>query len=170
MIDDTKINNQELSTDIVELAACQVEVQQLKEQVAYLQADMQNIQRRMVLAQATMLANAEREWMLALLPVVDNMNRAIADLHVLVGQQESLGQRLAGFELVNKEFQKFLDTVGIKVIDQVKVFDPMVHEAVMNAPVDEQHPDGAIVTIFEAGYMIRGHVLRPTRVSVARAV
>ena len=99
--------------------------------------------------------------MRGLLPVMDNLERAVAAL----GEQGE--EIVAGLEMVRGQLAGLLAGHGVEEIEAAgRAFDPNVHEAVAQVPSAE-HPDGAVVEVIEKGYRISDHVLRPSRVVVA---
>ena len=80
---------------------------------------------------------------------------------------ETSSQSIAGFALIHKELHKFLEKHGVTEIKEVAEFDPNLHEAIMNVE-SADHQSGAIVQVLQKGYMFKGQVLRPAKVSVAK--
>ncbi|HMK92790.1 MAG TPA: nucleotide exchange factor GrpE, partial [Thermoleophilia bacterium] len=100
----------------------------------------------------------------SLLPVVDNMQRALE-----AAEKHEEGQLIKGVELVAGQLRSVLEGHGL---DEVSAepgvpFDPTVHEAVV-AQTSADHPEGVIVAVLEPGYLLHGRLLRPARVIVAR--
>ena len=101
-----------------------------------------------------------REVVRDLLPVVDNLERAVAALG------DHGGQVVAGLEMVRGQLAGLLAGHGVEEIDaHGRPFDPTVHEAI--AQIASGHPGGTIVEVVEKGYRHADQVLRPTRVVVA---
>jgi molecular chaperone GrpE len=103
-----------------------------------------------------------------LLPVLDNLSRAL-DAERTVEAQESKEFRhfLHGVELINKQLNDVLESLGIQPIASVgERFDPHVHEAVVTEPSDKYEPDTVSEEITR-GYRIGDRLLRPAMVKVA---
>ena len=103
-----------------------------------------------------------------LLPVLDNLNRAL-DAERTIETQESKEFRhfLHGVELINKQLNDVLESLGIQPIASVgQRFDPHVHEAVVTEPSDKFEPDTVSEEITR-GYRIGDRLLRPAMVKVA---
>ena len=99
----------------------------------------------------------------SLLPVLDNMQRALES-----AQRHEEGQLIRGVEIVSGQLRSVLEGHGL---DQVPAepglpFDPNIHEAVVAQESDE-FDEGAIVAVLEPGYLLHGRLLRPARVIVA---
>ena len=103
-----------------------------------------------------------------LLPVLDNLTRAL-DAERTIEAQESKEFRhfLHGVELINKQLNDVLESLGIQPIASVgQRFDPHVHEAVVTEPSDKFEPDTVSEEITR-GYRIGDRLLRPAMVKVA---
>lgn len=126
------------------------------------QADFENYQKRnrreLELERKYALAPLARD----LLPVVDNLDRALA----LANEDTSLTQ---GVRMVRKQLLDILRRHHIEPIEaQGKPFDPNQHEAMMEEPSAE-HPPGTVLRVLEPGFVYHDRVLRPAKVVVAKA-
>lgn len=74
---------------------------------------------------------------------------------------------LEGFKLISKDFYKFLEKQGVKELEGCEIFDPELHEAVMEIEAENKQP-GNVVEVLQKGYLINGAILRPAKVSVAK--
>ena len=112
---------------------------------------------------------AERQkldFIASLLPVLDNLQRAID----AVEKGSSSEAVLAGLEQTKSSFESALTSVGAEPIPAVgEVFDPQLHDAVDILPV-EQPLDGTITKEYARGFRVGERLLRPARVQVGRAV
>lgn len=170
--DDTHNTNQEnaqpetSSKQDTELATCREALAQSTEKYVYLVAEFENFKRRTEREKAQWIAQAQTRLILDLLPIIDDFERAFSELN-----QKQLPAELtayfSGFELIARALQKFLSTHNIEEITDLKQFDPEKHEAIMQV-VSESHASGDIVSVLQKGYVLKGHVLRPARVSVAQ--
>ena len=133
------------------------------DQLRRLQADFTNYRRRMLEEQGRWRQEAEAELARSLLPVVDNLERALA----AAGDD---GHPLAqGVAMVHRQFLEVLRQAGVEPIEaQGQPFDPYRHEAVARVETDA-HPDGTVIEVFQRGYLYRGRTLRPAMVKVAVA-
>jgi molecular chaperone GrpE len=126
-------------------------------------ADFENYQKRVHRDLDQERRYAHRSLVLDLLPVLDNLERAIAS-----ARQSGPGEALLqGVAMVQSQFQDALRRHGITRIEaQGQPFDPHVHEAVMQQPAADV-PPGTVVQVLEQGFQVHDQVLRPARVVVS---
>ena len=108
---------------------------------------------------------SKAEFIASLLPVLDNLERAIeaADAG---GSKEQL---MDGVKKTAESFKNALSAAGVEpVVAQGEVFDPELHEAVETVSV-ESEMDGRIMTVYTSGYRMGDRLLRPARVAVGHA-
>lgn len=148
-----------------DLAACTAQLADLTRRYTYLSADFDTYRRRIDRERAQWAQEAEVRILRALLAVVDDYERAYSDLQT-AHATEDLTSRIKGFELVNKSIRKLLADSGVEEISAAGIFDPEKHEAILQV-TDPSKESGTIVALLQKGYMHRGIVLRPARVSVA---
>jgi molecular chaperone GrpE len=118
-------------------------------------------ERRVQEAQQYAITNFARE----LLQVIDNLRRALEAGATEERQGDGL---LEGVAATDRVLSQILSRYGVKELDPLnKPFDPMKHEAVMEAEESEQ-PPGNVVQVLENGYMLHDRLLRPARVVVAK--
>ena len=149
-----------------ELAALEAEVKELREKAEEnltgwqrTQADFENFRKRIEQERAELGNTARSGFVLALLPFLDDMERALA---VIPADYVDEGW-VEGIRMIARKFYNLLTTQGlspIKALDEV--FDPNYHEAVMQAPGKE----GMIVQELERGYMFNHRVIRFSKVAV----
>jgi molecular chaperone GrpE len=149
-------------------AASQVEslearLEQAKTQYVRLQADFDNFRRRTREEQARLSHTVTANVMKEILPVLDNMDRAMDHME----KDEKAGPYIEGYALIQKGLKKVLSDFGVKEIDAAgKAFDPHVHEAVMEVQSDDVDED-TVAMVFQKGYTMDDTVLRPAKVQVA---
>jgi molecular chaperone GrpE len=125
------------------------------------QADFENYRKRAAKEAAAAGDRAKGGLVRELLPVVDNLERALASA------KESEQHLAEGVRLVHSELVAVLQRNGIEPFDPTgEPFDPEVHEALSTQPADGADP-GMVVDVMEKGYKLNGAVLRPARVVVS---
>ncbi|HEY8393622.1 MAG TPA: nucleotide exchange factor GrpE [Thermaerobacter sp.] len=145
------------------LAAAEQQAAERLEQLQRLQADFTNYRRRMMQEQARWREQAVGDFVRMLLPVVDNLERAL--------QAGRDGDPLKeGVAMVHRQFLDVLRQVGVEPIEaEGRPFDPHLHEAVAREETDRV-PDGYVIEVYQRGYLYQGRTLRPalTKVAVGR--
>jgi molecular chaperone GrpE len=129
-----------------------------------LAADMENLKKRQERERAELLQFANENLIKELLPVVDNLERALDH-----GRQlEAPAALLEGIDLVYQGFLKALDRFGVTPINSVgQPFDPVFHNAVMQEEAPDA-PDSSVIKELQKGYLLNQRLLRPAMVVVAR--
>jgi molecular chaperone GrpE len=145
-----------------ELAAAREQAKQAQDRWMRERADLENVKRRAAREKADLAKFASEGVLRDLLPVVDNLERAVAHAE---GQGGAL---LSGVKLVLKTLQDVLERHGVtRVKARGALFDPAEHEAM--AQVESAvHEPNAVVDEHQAGYRLHDRLLRPAMVSVAK--
>ena len=161
--------------ELAELIASRAELKRLQSALAEAtdtaarrQADFENYRKRVERDRGETHNRIVADVARKLLPVLDNLTRAL-DAERTIEAQESKEFRhfLHGVELINKQLNDVLESLGIQPIASVgERFDPHVHEAVVTEPSDEYEPDTVSEEITR-GYRIGDRLLRPAMVKVA---
>ncbi|MBI2874748.1 MAG: nucleotide exchange factor GrpE [Firmicutes bacterium] len=147
-----------------ELAAKSTEAEEYLTLLRRSRADLENFRRRSQQERSELMLYAAVPVMGKLLPVLDNLERAIEAAR---GTGES-GPLCEGVELILRQLADLLKEEGLEPLDPVgQTFDPQFHEAVEQAD-SEEHADGTILKELQRGYRLRGKILRPSLVRVAR--
>jgi molecular chaperone GrpE len=129
-----------------------------------LAADMENLKKRQGKERAEVLLYANENLVKELLPVVDNLERALEHGR----QSETPEAWLQGIDLVYQGFLKALAKFGVTPLESVgQQFDPAFHNAVMQEETTEV-PDCIITKELQKGYLMNQRLLRPAMVVVAR--
>jgi molecular chaperone GrpE len=125
------------------------------------QADFENYRKRAAKDMAAAGTRAKAGLLRELLPVVDNIERALGAVEPT---DDGVGQ---GLKLVYAELQGVLTRNGVEAMEpNGEPFDPTVHEAISTRPQDGAEP-GTVVDVVEKGYKLDETVIRPARVVVA---
>jgi len=130
---------------------------------AYLRlaADFDNYRKRVAREQAALFQRANERLLNELLPVLDDLERA---LEAAAGHEEAKLEE--GVRLVHRSLLALVERHGLKEIDTDGVFDPHVHEALLTQP-GEGADEGSVLQVLQKGYRLGDRVLRPARVIVA---
>jgi molecular chaperone GrpE len=145
-------------------AAKSREYDELVDTLQRLKAEYLNYQKRVEREREESRATSMREAFLKVLPVLDNLERAVEAAES--GPDDDFRK---GVELVLKHFRQVLAGEGIEPFESVgEKFDPRYHEAVMVQESGEVKPD-TVLAQMERGYMMGERVLRPAKVIVSRA-
>lgn len=100
-----------------------------------------------------------------LLPVIDNLERALSAVNPEDDAQKSM---LEGLELTLKSFLDAVKKFGIEVVEETKVpFNPDVHQAISMVDAAD-HESNHVVTVMQKGYTLNGRLLRPAMVMVSK--
>jgi molecular chaperone GrpE len=148
------------------LVAKAQEVERLQDRLARLQAEFENYKRRTAREKAEFLKFATEGLVLELLPVLDNLERAIASARVETTNREAV---VEGIEMIARLFRVALEKAGVKPMESVgKPFDPSLHQAVAQVESSDAG-DNVVVEEIQKGYLLEGRVLRAAMVKVSRA-
>jgi molecular chaperone GrpE len=129
-----------------------------------LAADMENLKKRQDKERSDLLLYANENLIKELLPVVDNLERALEHGR----QAEAPEAMLEGIDLVYQGFLKALAKFGVMPIESVgQQFDPAFHDAVMQEETTD-FPDCNVIKELQKGYLLNQRLLRPAMVVVAR--
>ena len=137
----------------------------LENELASVRADFYNYRQRVTKEKQEARRRTEEDVITSLLPVLDNLDRAL-----MVPEDGTAKDVLVGVRMVQRQFLTALDEFGISVIPtEGQRFDARLHEAVGTVQVEEPEQDGSVVEEQLRGYMTKeGRVLRASRVTVGR--
>src|SRR5690625_4710807 len=144
------------------------ETAELKNQLLRALAETENVRKRGQRDREEALRYAAAPLAKDLLPVADNLRRAIEAVSPEAAEQdERLKSLLVGVEMTEKSLLDTLAKHGVSPVDPLgERLDPHRHEAMMEIP-DPSKPHGTISQVFEIGYVLHDRLLRPARVAVA---
>jgi molecular chaperone GrpE len=154
----------QVERDLDELGATKRERDEYLELARRTRADFENYRKRVAKETSDALARGKAELARELLPVIDNLERALQS-----GSDPSAGEGLVrGVELVLDELRAKLGNAGVEAFDPTgERFDPELHEALSAQPADGTE-SGLVLETVEKGYRLDGQVLRPARVVVSK--
>lgn len=142
---------------------------EVKDRLMWVAADFDNYKKRTAREREEHQKFAQSSLLKEVLPVLDNLERALA---ALKGHEQEATPAFAalkqGVDMVLKQFQAVLERHGVTRIETVgKPFDPRVHEVMMQVESSD-HPEDTVLDELQGGYMIHDRVLRPARVRVTK--
>ncbi len=144
----------------VELEAARRDRDQYLEALQRLKAEFENSRKRQERERIRILSMASERLVQELLPVLDNLDRAL----------EAGGDIREGVQATRDQLADVLGEEGLlPVASDGQPFDPNVHEAVMGQ-VSEEHEEGTIIQTFQRGYLLNGKPIRTAKVVVAKQV
>jgi molecular chaperone GrpE len=147
-----------------DLNAARAEAESHLDDLRRLQADFDNYRKRTLREQTARAASASQALVAKLLPVLDNFELAVSAAE----QSRDFDRMLKGVEMVFGELREVLQGEGlVKIEAEGKPFDPERHEAVVAVEQEDTEP-GTVLDIVRTGYELRGKVLRPAMVKVAK--
>jgi molecular chaperone GrpE len=148
---------------LAEIEQLKAEKEEMYNKFLRAQADLQNFRTRVNKEKEQMLKYASQRAIEALLPVVDNFERAI----MASKDATDKGALAEGIEMVFRQLQQVLEQEGVTTVPGVgSPFDPNMHQAVMQEESSE-HESGIIIEEFQKGYMLKDRVIRPSMVKVS---
>jgi molecular chaperone GrpE len=143
-----------------ELEALRNENEELIDTLQRLQADFDNYRKRAARDQEALVARAGERIVKELLPVLDDLERA---LEAVESHEEAKLED--GVKLVHRQLEQLLEREGLAPVETDGKFDPHVHEALLTQPSESE--EGSVIEVLQKGYRLGERVLRPARVVVA---
>ena len=148
-----------------EEGALRERIAELEGELATVRADFYNYRQRMAKERQQMRRLVTDDTISALLPVLDNLDRALT-----VPEDGSAKDVLVGVGMVRRQFLSTLEELGVRIIPtEGASFDPALHDAVETVPVEDPELDGRILEELPRGYRTDERVLRASRVTVGKA-
>jgi molecular chaperone GrpE len=158
--DEPQVTQEEELVEVDPLADALRERDEYLDALQRLKAEFDNYRKRAAREQSDFATRASERLVGELLPVLDDLERALeaADEHEEAKLED-------GVRLVHRALLESLQKAGLTEIEADGMFDPHVHEALLSQPDDEKET-GAILDVLQKGYRIGDRVLRPARVIV----
>jgi molecular chaperone GrpE len=125
-------------------------------------AELDNFRKRVERQREELVALANERLVKELLPILDDLERAL----VAAGEHEEATVE-EGVRLVHRSLASLLERQGVSEIETNGKFDPHVHEALLSQPSDAE--EGSVLDVVQKGYRLGDRVVRPARVVVAGA-
>lgn len=147
------------------LEAANEQIAVLKDKYLRSVAEFDNYRKRTLKEKTELILNGGEKAITALLPVLDDMERAIANSE----KTDDPKVLKEGMELIYNKFQKILETLGVKKIETNEAdFDTDVHEAIAMVPGMGDDKKGKVLDCVQAGYKLNDKVIRHAKVAVGQ--
>lgn len=145
------------------LTKAQQEVEELKKQLLYKTAEFENYRKRTLKEKAELIMNGGEKAIAAILPVLDDFERALAD------KSDDPKVIKEGVQMIFNKFVKSLESLGVKKIEtQDKDFDVDYHEAIAMVPGMGDDKKGKVIDCVQTGYTLNDKVIRHAKVAVGQ--
>ena len=140
------------------------EVQEAKDKYLRLYSEFENFRRRNAKERLELIKTANEELMSALLPVMDDFERA----HKALEESEDHKASQEGFDLIYNKFRNVLSQKGLKPMEDKagSEFNTEYHDAISQMPVDKKKMKGKIIDVVEKGYYLDEKVIRFAKVVI----
>ena len=142
------------------LAAAEAKAEEHLNDLQRLAAEFENYKKRTAREQAALSARATERLVKELLPIVDDLERALE-----AAEEHEEAKLEEGVRLVHRQLASALEREGLAEIETNGKFDPHVHEALLSQPSEAD--EGSVIEVLQKGYRLGDRVLRPARVVVA---
>ena len=163
---DSKTDNTDNAAESEEadpLAKAQQEVEELKKQLLYKTAEFENYRKRTLKEKADLILNGGEKTIAAILPILEDFERAIAD------KSEDPKAIKEGVQMIFNKFIKTLEGLGVKKIETAdKDFDVDFHEAIAMVPGMGDDKKGKVIDCVQTGYTLNDKVIRHAKVAVGQ--
>jgi molecular chaperone GrpE len=152
---------EQLEPEVDELEALRNERDELLDTLQRLQAEFDNYRKRVARDQQSLATRAHERLVNELLPVLDDLERALeaANAHEEAKLEE-------GVALVARSLAEILRKEGVEEVATDGKFDPHVHEALLSQPSEAE--EGSVIEVLQKGYRLGDRVIRPARVVISR--
>ncbi len=143
----------------------QANLQQEKDKFLRLFAEFENYKRRTAKERIELIKTANQDVMLALLPILDDFDRAYAEISKT--EEKDL---LKGVELISNKLKTTLNQKGLELVDakQGDVFNADIHEAITQIPAPSKELKGKIIDVIEKGYKLGDKIIRFPKVVIGQ--
>jgi molecular chaperone GrpE len=141
------------------------EAKETHDRLLRVSAEFENYKKRAAREMNDFRKFANESFVKAMLPVIDNLDRAIESSN---NEKQTDSSMVEGVNMTLKEILKVLEQFGVKRFDSLgDTFDPGLHQAVMQEETD-RHAENSVVKELQKGYMIHDRLLRPAMVVVSK--
>lgn len=158
-----KADNKAENAEVDPLTKAQQEVEELKKTLLYKTAEFENYRKRTMKEKADLILNGGEKTISAILPVLDDFERALAD------KSEDPKAIKEGVQMIFNKFVKTLEGLGVKKIETAdKDFDVDFHEAIAMVPGMGDDKKGKVIDCVQTGYTLNDKVIRHAKVAVGQ--
>ena len=163
--ENTENAQEENSEEKDPLQAANDTIEELKDKYLRAVAEFDNYKKRTLKEKTELILNGGEKTITAILPVLDDMERAVAN----AGKAESIEAVEEGWELIFKKLKTILEGMGVKQIEtQDKDFNVDFHEAVAMVPGMGDDKKGKVIDCVQTGYTLNDKVIRHAKVAVGQ--
>ncbi len=144
-------------------AKLEVELSEARDKYLRLYSDFENYKKRVARDRIEWSRTAGAEILLSVLPVMDDMERAIKAVNEAAGVEAII----EGLTLVYNKLKSAAEAKGLKPMESIgKIFDPELHDAIANVPASSEDMKGKVMDEIEKGYYLHDKVIRHAKVIV----
>ena len=148
-----------------QLAQANQTIEEQSDKYLRLSAEFDNYRKRTNKEKAELILNGSQTTIKAILPVLDDMERALSNM----GKSDELRPALEGVELIYNKFIKILEQQGVKKIEtENQEFNTDYCEAIAMIPAPSEEMKGKIMDCVQTGYMLNDKVIRHAKVAVGQ--
>lgn len=150
-------------SDTDELTAVKEELKQLKDSYLRKVAEFENYKKRTLKEKTELILNGSEKTVVAILPVLDDFERAMAD------KSDDPKVIKEGMQLIFNKFNKILKSIGVEKIEtEDKDFNVDYHEAIAMIPTPDDSKKGKVMDCVQTGYTLNNKVIRHAKVAVGQ--
>ena len=154
---------EEIQEELSEVEQLREDLNKEKEKFLRLFAEFENFKKRTSRERMELFKTAGQEVMVALLPILDDFDRALKEL-----AKSEDKEMFKGVELISNKFKETLRNKGLEQIEvgQGDVFDAEVHDAITQIPAPDKKMKGKIIDVVEKGFKLGDRIIRHPKVVV----
>lgn len=150
-------------SDTDELTTVKEELKQLKDSYLRKVAEFENYKKRTLKEKTELILNGSEKTVVAILPVLDDFERAMAD------KSDDPKVIKEGMQLIFNKFNKILKSIGVEKIEtEDKDFNVDYHEAIAMIPTPDDSKKGKVMDCVQTGYTLNNKVIRHAKVAVGQ--
>lgn len=162
---DNQADANEEATEKDPLEEANEQIAKLKDQLLRTMAEFENYKKRTLKEKTELILNGGEKTISAILPVLDDMERAIAN----ADKADDINKLEEGWELIYKKFEGCLNSLGVKKIETENAdFNTDYHEAVAMVPGMGDDKKGKVIDCVQTGYLLNEKVIRHAKVAVGQ--